>query len=223
MRTYLTLFAILVMIIPSLSQDINKSELAIEVSNANQVNIEKLKDYIWKRETLVYSNEEVKLTLLSEFSVNDEGMLEAKVIDAQSDVKKKRGLRGRAQSNAMEAKADYIEKGLQLLVSYGYMSKGNLIDFFDKANMSSENGLISIDGQDIYVTNDHVTLTVDETSNLFTKKEFTSFIGEDPVSGIILYETFKNGVSHISKMELALPSQNMKLDATNKDYSVRVK
>ncbi len=223
MRISFILFIALVIQIEGFGQEINKTELAIEIANNDMANMEKLKAYIWKRESLVYADEEVKLTLLTEFSVNEKGELEAKVIDAQSDVKKKRGLRGRVQSNAIEAKAEYIEKGLQLLLAYGYMSKGSLVDFVDKAEVTTENGQIDLEGSNIYVDKDHVILTVDENSKLFTKKVFSSFIGEDPVSGVILYETFENGVSHVSKMDLDMPGQSLKLAATNKDYSIRVK
>lgn len=220
---FLTVFLVLIILLPSFCQEIDKTQLALDIADVNQANTKALMEYIWKRETQVYASGEVKLTLLTELSVNEAGKLESRVIDAKSDVKQKRGLRGRVQSNAMDAKADYIEKGIQLLVAYGYMSKGNLVDFFDKAEISSSNDLIKMVATNVYVNKDKVTLTVNKNTHLYTKKEFSSFIGEDPVSGVIYYETFKNGVSHVSNMVLNMPSEKMKLDATNKDYTVRVR
>ena len=222
-RFYLTIIPVLIVLLPSFGQEINKTQLALDIADVNQANTKALMEYIWKREMLVYSGDEVKLTLLTELSVNDEGKLESRVIEAKSDVKKKRGIRGKVQSNAMDAKTDYIEKGVKLLLAYGYMSKGNLVDFFDKAEISSSNDLISMVANNVYVEKDKVTLTVNKNTHLYTKKEFSSFIGEDPVSGVIYYETFKNGVSHVSNMVLNMPSEKMKLDATNKDYTVRVR
>jgi len=222
-RFYLTIIPVLIVLLPSFGQEIDKTQLALDIADVNQANTKALMEYIWKREMLVYSGDEVKLTLLTELSVNDSGKLESRVIEAKSDVKQKRGIRGKVQSNTMDAKTDYIEKGLKLLLAYGYMSKGNLVDFFDKAEISSSNDLISMVANNVYVEKDKVTLTVNKNTHLYTKKEFSSFIGEDPVSGVIYYETFKNGVSHVSNMVLNMPSEKMKLDATNKDYTVRVR
>ena len=171
----------------------------------------------------MHSGGELKLTALTELSVNEEGKLVANVIDAQSDVKKKRGIRGKMQENKVEAKAEYVEKGLQLLGGYGYLSKGNLIDFFDRAQVVPEDGAITAIGENIYVKGDKLTVIVDELSSSYVKKIFSSYLGEDPVSGVIYYEAFENGLNHVSKMELNLPGQNMKITAQNKDYSIRVR
>jgi hypothetical protein len=57
-------------------------------------------------------------------------------VDAETNVKKKPGIRGKIQENAAEDKMDYIDKALKLSLQYAYMTKGQLLDFFGKAILS---------------------------------------------------------------------------------------
>ena len=103
---------------------IDKEQLALEVSKVDAANLDGLKSFIWKRKTDVMINGELKLTTLTEFSFDDEGKLQAKMVDAETTVKDKRGIRGRMQDKAIEDNMDYVEKGLGMALSYTFMSKG---------------------------------------------------------------------------------------------------
>lgn len=62
---------------------IDKEQLALTVSKADDANTEKLKAYIWKRKSDVSINGEVKLTTLTEFSFDDQEKLQTKLVDAE--------------------------------------------------------------------------------------------------------------------------------------------
>ncbi len=113
---------------------IDKEQLALTISKADDANTEKLKAYIWKRKSDVSIGGEHKLTTLTEFSFDEQGKLQAKMVDAESSVKQKPGLRGKVQQNAAEDKMDYVGKALELSLAYTYMTKGQLLDFFGKGN-----------------------------------------------------------------------------------------
>ncbi len=110
----------------------DNEKLALAISNADDANTQKLKAYIWKRKSDVSVDGQVKLTTLTEFSFDAAGKVQAKMVDAQSSVEQKRGLRGRAQKSAIEDKADYVQKALELSVAYTFMTKGQLMDFMTK-------------------------------------------------------------------------------------------
>ena len=202
---------------------IDKEQLALSISKADDANTEKLKAYIWKRKSDVSVNGALKLTTLTEFSFDEQGKLQAKLVDAESSVKQKPGLRGRAQQNAAEDKMDYVGKALELSLAYTYMTKGQLLDFFGKATVSEKDGMIEATGENIYVQGDKLTVMVDKKTNLYTKKIFSSLLGKDPIDGEINYEKFSSGVNHGSTTILNMPAQKMKIDANNQDYSQRVK
>ena len=201
---------------------IDKTDLALKVSKADDANLEKLKSYIWKRQSVVSINGQVKLTTITEFKFDENGDLQTEVVDAESTVKKKPGLRGAAQQSAAEDKLDYVEKSLKIALAYTYMSKGQLIDFFDKSTVEKNGDVYTVTGQDVYLKGDKLVVLIDAKTNLFIKKTFSSFVYKDALSGEILYETFSNGTSHGSTTTMSMPAQSMTIVAKNQDYTIRV-
>ena len=205
------------------SAQIDKDQLALAINKADEANTEKLKAYIWKRKSVASVEGTVKLTTITEFSYDSDGKLQTKVIDTESTVKKKGGIRGNIQENKAEDKMDYIAEALDIALSYTYMTKGQLLDFFGKATVAEKNGIIEATAQDVYVKGDKLTIRVDAATNLYIYKEFSSMLGKDPINGAIKYVKFSSGVNHGSSTLLNLPAQKMNIDAENLDYSQRVK
>ncbi|NJN43142.1 MAG: hypothetical protein HC811_13860 [Flammeovirgaceae bacterium] len=135
----------------ALMAQIDKDQLALQVSKADNANTEKLMEYIWKRHTDVTVNGQPKANAITEFSFDAEGKLQAKVEDATTTDKQMRGVRGRVQQNTQEENLEYVQSALELSLAYSYMSKGQLIDFFDKATVAEKNGVIEASGADVYV------------------------------------------------------------------------
>ena len=215
----------LICLIPAMicSAQVDKDQLALAINKADEANTEQLKSYMWKRKSDAFVEGVLKLTTITEFSYDAAGKLQAKVIDAQSTVKQKPGLRGKIQEGAAEDKMDYVGKALELSLAYTFMTKGQLIDFFGKATVTVKDGFIEATASDVYVKGDKLTILVDAATNLYLNKKFTSLLGKDPVDGEIRYEKFSSGVNHGSTTVLNMPAQKMKIDAKNQDYSQRVK
>lgn len=221
-KTILVL-CILVVFCSRLEAQIDKEKLSLNISKAEEANHLKLKEYIWKRRSDVFVESQLKLTTITEFSYAPDGKLETQLVDAETTVKKKPGLRGKAQANAAEDKMEYIEKALSLAIDYAFMTKGEMLDFFSKATVTENNGLIEAVADDVHVKGDRLLVRVDPKTYLFTYKEFTSLLGPDKVEGKLNYEKFSNGTSHVSTTVLNLPAEKMSIDAKNQDYTVRVK
>lgn len=202
---------------------IDKEQLALAVSKADDANTKQLMQYIWKRKSDVSIDGQVKLTTISEFSFDNKGELQFQLVDAQSSVKQKPGIRGRLQENAAEDKSEYVQKALELSLAYTFMTKGQLLDFFEKASVSEKDGVIEATGENVYVQGDKLTIWLDKKTNLYTKKVFSSLLGKDPINGEINYEKFSSGINHGSTTLLNMPAQKMKIDAKNQDYSQRIK
>ena len=215
----------LICMIPAMlcSAQTDKDQLAIAINTADEANTEQLKAFIWKRKSDVSIEGAVKLTTITEFSFDAEGKLQAKIVDAESSVKQKRGLRGNMQEKAAEGKMDYVEKALDLALAYTFMTKGQLLDFFSKSVVTEQNGMIEATAENVYVKGDKLTIQVDATTHLYLHKKFTSLLGADPIDGEINYEKFSSGVNHGSSTLLNMPAQKMKIEAQNQDYSQRVR
>lgn len=207
----------------NLQAQIDKEKLALDISKAEEANHQKLKEYVWKRRSDVFIESQLKLTTITEFSFTPEGKLETKIVDAETTVKKKPGLRGQAQANAVEDKVEYIEKALTLALDYTFMTKGEMLDFISKATVTEKNGQLEAVADNVHVNGDRLLVRIDPKTHLFAYKEFTSLLGKDKIEGKLNYEKFSNGTNHLSVTTLNLPAQKMNIDAKNQDYTIRIK
>lgn len=205
-----------------LAQEINKTELSLKVTEANQKNNQGLKSYIWKKRTEAFIAGQSKAVILTELKFNDKGEPEATVVDASTSVKKKPGLRGKAQANAVEDKMEYVEKAAQLSTGYAYMTKGELIDFFDKATVTSKGDIIEATANNFKVQGDKLTIQFDAKTYLYKNKKFNTLMGKDLVEGEVTYSNFSNGTNHVDDINMNLPAQNMIIKSKNQDWTQRV-
>lgn len=201
---------------------IDRDQLSLDISKADAANTEQLKAFIWKKSSVVTVDGAEKLTTLSEFKFDEAGELKMQNIDANTTVKQKRGLRGRAQASAAQDNMDYVEEALKVMVAYTYMTKGQLLDFYGKAELSEADGLLIATANDVFAKGDKLTIKVEKATNLFVYKQFSGFMEEDPISGEITYGKFKSGISHATTNMLTLPAKNAVINSTNQDYSQRV-
>jgi len=201
---------------------VDRDQLSLDISKADAANTEQLKAFMWKKASVVTVDGVEKLTTLSEFSFNEEGELEATNIDAETSVKQKRGIRGRIQQNAAEDNLDYVEKALEVAVAYAFMTKGQLLDFFGKADIKENDGVIKASAKDVFMKGDNLIIKVESATKLFLYKNFSSFVGEDPVEGELIYDKFSSGINHVSKSTLNMPAKKAIINSVNKDYVVRV-
>jgi hypothetical protein len=200
----------------------DREMLSLEISKADAANLEKLKQFIWKRASVVTVDGEEKMHTYSEFSWNTDGDLEFRNIDAEATVKHKPGIRGRIQDNVAEDKLDYVEKALELSLKYAFMTKGQLLDFFGKADINETEDMINATANDVLVKGDSFTVKVEKATNLFVQKKFTTLMGDDPISGELNYGKFSSGISHGTTSILNLPAKKAVITSENKDYTMRV-
>jgi hypothetical protein len=202
---------------------IDTDQLSLDISKADAANTAQLQKYIWKRISTATVNGEVKLTTTTEFQYDETGKLQTTVMDAQSPVKEKPGIRGQMQENTAEDNLDYVQKALDLSIQYIFMTKGQLLDFFGKATITLSNGVYTATAKDVLIKGDTFTVKVEKSTNLFLHKEFTSLLGQDPISGSIEYAKFTNGISHGTTSVLNLPTKKAVINSENTDYSQPVK
>jgi hypothetical protein len=220
---HVPLLALLAFHAAPLVAQIDKDQLALQVYRADTANTRGLMPLVWKRSSAVSVDGQVKLTTLTEFSFDEKGELQYKLVDAQSSVQQKPGIRGQMQKNAAEDKADYVQKALALSLGYTFMTKGELIDFFTKATVTEKDGLIEATASDVRVKGDKVVMWFDAKTKLPVRKWFSSFLGADAITGQMDYAAFASGVVHGTTTVLDMPAQKMRISAENKDYTQRIR
>lgn len=196
----------------------DRDQLSLDVSKADAANMEQLKAFIWKQESVVTVNGEQKASALNEFSIGEDGKVSVTHLDSETNVKKKRGIRGKVQQSTAQGNLEYVQKALDLATDYTFMTKGQLLDFFEKASITEKNGVIEATSADIFMKGDSLTVKIESSTNLFLYKHFSAIMDEDPVSGEIIYGKFKSGISHATSSTLNLPKKNAVIHSVNKDY-----
>jgi hypothetical protein len=168
----LFLVFLLFCVLPVAYAQSDKDKLALAINTADESNTKQLMQYIWKRKSDVSIDGQLKLTSITEFSFDEQGKLQAKLVDAQTSVKDKRGVRGKIQENAVEDKTEYVQKALELSLAYTYMTKGQLLDFFSKATITEKGGLVEATSADVYVKGDKLTILIDKQPIFIQRKHF---------------------------------------------------
>lgn len=217
------IFSMFALAICSLAMaQIDIEQLALDVAKADAANIEQLEAFIWKRYSTATVDGEEKATIISEVSFDADGKIQVTQVGGETSVKKKAGIRGRVQQNAIEDNMDYVEQSLEMALAYTYMSKGQLLDFFEKSKLSEVGETYVIAGSDVYMEGDSLTVTVEKATLLFLDKKFSSKVGEDPIDGEIKYAKFSSGISHGNETVMNLPGKKAVINAKNQDYSQRI-
>lgn len=200
----------------------DRDQLSLDISKTDAANTDQLKAFIWKEDLVVTVNGQEKLSVVNEISLDDEGKVHVTNIDSDTKVKQQRGIRGRIQANIAEDNLDYVDHAMDLALRYAFMTKGQLIDFFSKADLTKKDGIITATAGNIFVKGDKLTLQVESDTKLFVSKEFSSFVDDDPMSGKIVYGKFSSGISHAQSYVLNLPGKKAVINAQNRDYVMKV-
>ncbi len=214
---------IVILLVPiSVFAQIDKEQLALKVSKVEVANTLKLKGFIWKRHTSTSVEGVIKSKVVNELSFDENGVLQITSISTESSVKKKRGIRGAKQKSAMEDNADYVESALNIAMAYTYTSKGQLLDFFEKATITEQGNVLVVTAINVNMQGDKLTIVLDKESNLYISRKFSSLMGNDLIEGEIKYEKFSSGINHVSETIINLPAKKAKITAVNQDYSQRI-
>jgi len=215
--THLLLITFVIVTVTSfIAQD--KTQLALDIANAQQTNTENLKNYSWQRSSKVYMDEEEKLHQLVKVWFNSEGEMDGSVLSSESSVQKKRGVRGKMQQNKGEDLANLLAESVNLSLKYVFLSKGNWIDLMDKAEVNIEDGVVKIDAKDVLVQGDEVHYLIDESTKLFKSIALSSAVKDKPITATMDFKTMSDGTNHPDVTEIAIPSQSLKIKAENIDY-----
>ena len=198
------------------------TQLSLSISKAYSKNLEELKKYVWKRKTDLYLDTQKVATVTTDLSFDASGKPVMKVVETKSYIEKKPGIRGNMQENKAEELADYYVKAIAQSSQYLFMSKGDLVDFFDKAKIDESGDDIVATAKDVYVKGDELTLTVDKKSFLLKKQQYKTMMGPDPVNGDMTYKQYENGLNTVSNMNINMPAQKLKGKATNYDFAKKL-
>jgi hypothetical protein len=196
----------------------SSDDLALKVADAAKANQAALTKYSWKAKADLAKDAQSMATSVSEMRFNTEGKLEVTNVGGESNVDDKRGVRGRKQEKGMEDFAAFLEGVLNHSFKYIFMSKGTLVDVFDRAKIEQAEGSVNVAASDVYVKGDKLNLSVDPASNLARTLNFTTTLGQDTITGKVTYGKIENGPNRPVRLEIEVPTQAIKIVSETYDW-----
>jgi hypothetical protein len=224
MKKITFIFILSVFIIPiAFAQNSQKTNLSLKVSAAAEANRTALTGYVWTRTVTVYEGGLLKLTTVSSLSVGSDGKLVNTVVSSTPAKPPKNGIFGDKERKKLKDLQTYVDGAVAEAQGYIYPTKGKMVDFFDKATITSSSKTFKVTGTNVNKTGDTLTMNIIKPTLAYTSQSFKSTLSNnDPVSGSVTYKTFSNGLTAIDSGHLTLPAKDLKLHVINSNYAKKM-
>jgi len=214
------LFA-LVFLVPETFSQVDKTQMSLDVSSKYQQNIGQLAQLTWKRKTEGFVDGKMVMSSLSSVTIDSKGKMNAVVIQKQSYVAQKRGLRGAIQKGVVSDINDYVKNAVELVNKYIFLSQGQMIDLFNKGTLSVLGSSLQAEGFNLLLQGDRVNFKFDQSSLLYQSQEISTIMNGDPVKAVVKYETI-NGINRVNSVVIDLPGPKVKIKLANFEYAKKL-
>jgi hypothetical protein len=214
------LFAFL-FVIPSSFSQVDKTQMSLDVSKKYEQNTGQLAQLTWKRKTEGYVDGKMAMSSLSSVAIGPDGKLNAVVIQKQSYVAKKRGLRGAIQKGVVSDINEYVKNAVELVNRYIFLSQGQMIDLFNKGTLSVLGSSLQAEGFNLLLQGDRVNFKFDQSSLLYQSQDISTVMNGDPVKAVVTYETI-NGINRVNSVVIDLPGPKVKINLANFEYAKKL-
>lgn len=206
------------------AQNSQKTNLSLQVSAAAAANRTALANYVWTRTVTVFEGGELFLTKVSSMSVGADGKLVTTAVSTTPVKEPKKGLLGDKDRKKLKEVQTYVDDALTTAREYIYMSKGKMVDYFDKAKITQAANSIKLTGANVNKTGDELDMELDKKTLAYISESFRSTLSnKDSVSGAVNYKTFSNGLTGVDAGDMTLPAKNLKLTVVNSNYAKKLK
>jgi hypothetical protein len=221
MKALIPFMLLLVFLIPASFSQVDKTQMSLDVSKKYQQNIGQLAQLTWKRKTEGYVDGKMVMSSISSVTIGPDGKLNAVVIQKQSYVAKKRGLRGAIQSSVVSDINEYVKNAVELVNKYIFLSQGQMVDLFNKGTLSILGNSLQAEGFNLLLQGDRVNFKFDQSSLLYQSQDISTVMNGDPVKAVVKYETI-NGINHVNSVVIDLPGPKVKIKLANFEYAKKL-
>jgi len=208
------LISIAVFIGLSLSAQIDKTKLSLEVSKTNDHNIKLLSAYTWKRTLEGFQEGNQVVSILSSVTMSPDGKPVNQVIEKTGGNQKK-------PSKKQAEAAEYIKNAVELVSKYIFMSTGQMVDLFNKGTLSLLNDNLNAEAFNFITKGDHLKYTYDKTSLQYKAQDISTLMNGDPVKATVTFK-FVDDVNTVDKVVLDLPAKKIKVNLSNTDFAKKL-
>ena len=221
MKALISFMLAMVFLIPASFSQVDKTQMSLDVSKKYEQNIGQLAQLTWKRKTEGYVDGKMAMSSLSSVTIGPDGKLNAVVIQKQSYVAQKRGLRGAVQKGVVSDINEYVKNAVELVNKYIFLSQGQMIDLFNKGTLSVLGNSLQAEGFNLLLQGDHVNFKFDQSLLLYQSQDISTVMNGDPVKAVVEYETI-NGINRVNSVVIDLPGPKVKIKLDNFEYAKKL-
>jgi hypothetical protein len=197
-----------------------KVEIALNVADAQSENYENLKNYSWKRSVTMFHNGEQKSKRMLQLRYNSKGEIESIVLGEESNVQKQKGpLRKSKQQGAIEQDVNLVNNSLAMVFEYIYMSKGQLVDLYDKNKVEEKGQTYEINAEDVIQKGDRVKYILNKETLLFESVDINSSVDGQAIKSTMKFKNQSDGTNHPSISELEIPGRGIVVNTESFDFN----
>jgi hypothetical protein len=200
---------------------VDKTQMSLDVSKNYQQNLSRLSQLTWKRKMEGYVDGKMVMSSLSSVTIGPDGKMNAVVIQKQSYVAPKRGLRGAIQQSVVSDVNEYVMNAIELINKYVFLSQGQMVDLFTKGTLSLLGSSLQAEGFNLLVKGDHLNYKFDQSSLLYQSQDISTVMNGDPVKAVVKYQTL-NGINRVNSIVIDLPGPKVKVNLTNFEYAQKL-
>lgn len=201
-------------------QEADPAMMGIKAAEARMANQQALKNYSWKTRTELQMEGEVKLVRLELIRHDLDGNRQKTTLSEEKAEQKgrKRGVIAKVKKKKKAEFADWVQELGQLLTSYVQVSKGQMVDFFDQAKFSYQDGTVLIQGTNFIVPGDSVTYWLDGQSRQLAKMQIQTVHDEEQVELLVEFRQLEGGLNVDARSTVQVPRREIKITIENFDY-----
>jgi len=205
----------LMMAVPAAAQT-DMAAVAEKVSKARQQNAMKTRDYSWTQRTEVKLKGETKSlkTEIVRFTVD--GELQKTPID-ETSAKKPKGVRGKVAKKKAGEMKDWMADLGEVLKQYSLPTAGNLLDFLNKASISSDGDGRKLDATDVVQAGDRMSVWIDANHKMVKTEVSTQHDGSD-VKLETDHATTPDGLDYTARTVIVVPDKGVEMTVENFSY-----
>jgi len=188
------------------------ADLGLSYAKVQQAGMEQLKQYTWQSATRVTREGKIKTEFTVANRLNGKGEMVQEVEEGEVNARKKRGMRGRSQDKQLSEAAAFLDKVAATTGAYIFMSKGQEVDFFDKAAITAgagaDAGMQLVQAKGVLVATDVVTKWIDPATLHPSKIVFETVVDGLDIQGEVLFRPIEDGPNVPRMATITIPADD---------------
>jgi hypothetical protein len=199
-----------------ISQQVDKTQLSLDIQARYQKNFKDLSQYTWQRETKAQINGTIKYTSISAIEVGPDGKIISHTIEKKSGLNEENG-----NVSQEEELRNYVEDALKLVSEYVFPSSEKMAGLFNNGTVSEINDTYQVQAFNFLVEGDNLNFLYKKNTLDCVSQAVNTKMNGDDVMAVVEYKLF-DGMFMVRQIALELPAKKLDVTAVNSKWAKKL-